>query len=251
MLTQAPHVLKLQAGIPVSPENPLQDILGLPGAEKFDYQAALYFLDNDGHYLFRYVGDHSEIESKFVTAADVKAAFSQSESDTEWIDPGIMRCGYGPRGHWFVQFIQMQRVEIVLAGIGPATIPIPPLVLFGYGRAYLICAMKEKLFSPNAQLYSAPFPNVDNNTGSICWGSNTPPEAEHKTASRVWQLFLEAPFSNHTIEKKSRKYPDDIRLMLKDLTEKGAGGYPLGDLLPIRGYRNTVESILRDILRGG
>jgi hypothetical protein len=228
----------------------LYEILGLPPTEQFDYQAALYFLD-DGHYLFRFRGDHSEVGSKFVSAADVKAAFSSAESDTGWIDPGIVRCGYGPEGHWFVQFVPMQRMEIILDGLGPLTVPVPPLAMFGYGRSYAVCALKTKHFSPEAQVYAAPFPNVDNHTGKICWGHNSPPEAEHKNSLRVWKLFLDAPFSDHTIENKSRKHPNDIRLTLRELAEKGAGGYPLGDLEPMKGYRPTVASILNGILREG
>ena len=249
-IATVPQGTQKLAGFQVAPENPLLKILGFPPEEKFDYRAALYFLE-DGHYLFRYRGDHSIVESKTVTAADVKAAFSRAETDTGWIDPGVVRCGYGPQGSWYVQFIPMQRFEITLAGFGQMTVPVPPLILYGIGRTYGLFALKAKHFSPNAQVYSAPFPNVDNKDGKICWGGNTPPEADHQNSLKVWKLFLEAPFSNHTIEQKSKQYPDDIRLMLKDLAGKGAGGYPLGDLEPVRSYRPTVESILRDVFRGG
>jgi PRTRC genetic system protein B len=253
MVTQMPPVPQVQhpqEGFAVAPENPLLKILGIPPEEKFDYLAALYFLE-DGHYLFRYRGGHSTVESKFVTAADVKAAFSHAETDSGWIDPGIVRCGYGPQGNWFVQFLPMQRIEITLAGISWMAVPVPPLVLYGYGRTYGLFALKSKHFSPGAQVFAAPFPNVNARDGKICWGNNTPPEANTNTSQQAWKLFLEAPFTEHTIEGKSKKYPADIRPMLKELAEKSAGAYPLGDLVLVRNYRNTVESLLHDILKGG
>ena len=253
MVTQIPTVPKLnsmQEGFAVALENPLMKILGIPPEEKFDYRAALYFLE-DGHYLFRYRGGHSTVESKFVTAADVKAAFSHAETDSGWIDPGIVRCGYSPQGNWFVRFIPMQRFEVTLAGIGRMTVPAPPLVLYGCGRTYGLFALKSKRFYPGAQVFAAPFPNVDGRNGRICWGSNTPPEANTNAAIQVWKLFLEASFSEHTIEGKSKKYPADIRLVLKELADKCAGAYPLGDLVPVRNYRNTIESLLQDVLKGG
>jgi hypothetical protein len=57
-------------------------------------EAALYFLPQ-GHYLFCWQEEAGLTGSKFVTVDDLAAAFSNSERDTGWLAPGIVRAGYG------------------------------------------------------------------------------------------------------------------------------------------------------------
>lgn len=230
--------------------SPIREALGLPPKEyEFDFQAALYFL-KDGYFLFRNnTGERPS--SKFVTAADVTAAFSKQETDTGWIGENIMRCGYTERGHWYVFFLPMQKVNILLHGEGLLNVPLPPLVMVGVGYTYSIFAMKEKHFSPRSPLFAAPFPNVQaNSSGTICWGNAKPPEAKHTEAKRMWDLFLASEFNGHTIEQKSKAHPQDIRQTLLELAASNAKVFPLKDLVPIRGYRCTLDHVLDELLKG-
>jgi hypothetical protein len=147
--------------------------------EDLQAEAALYFLPQ-GHYLFRWREETGLSGSKFVTADDLQAAFTDSERDTGWLAPGIVRAGYGKHGEWFVLHAPPQRIDIHILEMGTVSIPLPDLVLAGAGRSYYLWALQEP-FSPLARLFDAPFPNIHNG-GQICWGNNTPPAAHPANA---------------------------------------------------------------------
>lgn len=200
---------------------------------QFKSMAALFFLDS-GHYLFRRVEDGKET-SKFVTSVDVAAAFSMKEIDTGWLPAGIVRCGQNANGPWFIYSTPPQKVKIILekaAANGDdisLVVPAPRLVLLGCGNSYWLAAMRERHFDADAEILEAPFPNVYLG-GNICWGSSTPPEAQPENARKVWDLFFESHFNGDLKEKKSKKYPKDIRSQLAALDGRQARVYPTLDL---------------------
>jgi hypothetical protein len=55
-------------------------------------EAALCFL-RQGHYLFRWQDETGPTGSKFVTADYQAAAFANSERNSGWLPPGIVRAG--------------------------------------------------------------------------------------------------------------------------------------------------------------
>ena len=204
-------------------------------------EAALYFLPQ-GHYLFRWQDESGLSGSKFVTADDLQAAFTNSERDTGWLSPGVVRAGYGKNGEWFVLHAPSQKITLHLLEIGTLTLPVPALVLAGTGRTYYLWALAEP-FSPQARVFDAPFPNVHGG-GQVCWGNNTPPLASPTTAQSAWNLFFESPFNSHLVQGKTRRHTEDVRQLLVRLS--GKSKFPLRELVANRG---TLTSQLERLLK--
>lgn len=203
--------------------------------------AALYFLPQ-GHYLFRWREQSGLSGSKFVTPDDLQAAFTNSERDTGWLAPGIVRAGYGKNGEWFVMFTPPQKITLHLLDIGTLTIPAPALVLAGAGRSYYLWGLAEP-FSPQARAYDAPFPNVHSG-GQICWGNNTPPIASTASAQAAWKLFFESPFNSHLTQGKTVHHSDDVRKLLVRLN--GKHKFPVRELAAARGsLASSIERLFK------
>jgi hypothetical protein len=208
----------------------------------FTTNGILYFLD--GHYLFRYPKDGAMV-SKFVTAADVAAAFSRSEQDTGWLPAGVVRTGSNVKGPWFVYSAPEQKREIWIDQDEQITVPIPRTVLLGIGGTYYLWALAGKHFNAIELAYRAPFPNIYPN-GKICWGTNTPPAANAQTAREVWDLFFKSPFNGDLATTKSISHPNDVRAKLRELA--GTRNYPLKDLVDID-HRRTIGSLVDQMLK--
>ena len=215
----------------------------------FDEEAALYFVQG-GQFLFRWRENGSGFRSKFVSPTDVKAALAKIETDSGWIPDGIQRVGESAKGPWFVLSIPAQKYSLNIvwsqAKIETIFIPLPHFIYVGIGNDYHIWAIKEKAFSPQAQLFHAPLPNVGSG-GAICWGGNNPGPAEAHIARRSFDRFIFSPFNNHSVSGKSKKEPDDIRKYLQGLTISKRK-YPAGDLIPLSGSHLTVEERMRQLI---
>jgi PRTRC genetic system protein B len=207
-------------------------------------QAALVF--SGGQYLFRW-REHDAVQSKFISPASVRAAFSAEPIDTGWLPPNVRRWGTGANGNWAVLSIPPMRRQLlfehIVQDIPTMTldVPLPALVFMRIGSSGYIWALKDE-FAPDAVLYHAPLPNV-NSSGAICFGSN---RLEGQSVAQSWQLFLDSPFTSHQVNGKSRRQPDDIRLLLASLHKKRR--YPLRDLLPLQ-PRVTVDQAIAALTR--
>ena len=208
-------------------------------------QAALVFVGNQ--FLFRW-REGDAVQSKFISPASVRAAFSAEPIDTGWLPPNVCRWGTGPNGDWAVLSIPPMRYPLRFENITRdiptmmLDIPLPALVFMRIGSASYIWALKDD-FAPDAQLYHAPLPNV-NHSGAICFGGN---RLEGRTLSQAWQLFLDSPFTSHQTNGKSRRQPDDVRLLLASLHKRRR--YPLRDLAPLQ-PRITVDQAVAALTPG-
>ena len=219
-----------------------------PSEPQFTADAELYFLPA-GHFLFRQRTERGT-ESKFVTLADVAAAFTKIEVDSGWTVPGVQRHGYGKDGPWFVYWQPPQIVKINFDEgdhMDTLSVPIPATVLIGSGNRYRMVALNTLSggFYPRAEIFNAPFPNIHSDN-SVCWGNNTPPESNPRNAPKAWRLFFEAAFNNHLVSGKSKRCKDDIRILLRKLAGKKAKAYPVKDL--VQSGRQTVASMLRQMV---
>lgn len=190
-------------------------------------EAAIYFL-NTGEFLFRWKDDRGRTASKCVAPGDVAAAFTRSEEDSGYLASGVVRTGYSKHGSWYVFFAAPQVVTINLFDDEMITVPIPACVMVGVGREYYIWSIREKVFSPNATAYAAPFPNV-NPDGKICFGQNNPPDAHHSKATEIWNLFMQSPFNGDLVTDKSIRFKNDVRKQLDK--QAGKNKFPVGDLV--------------------
>ena len=208
-------------------------------------QAALVFVGNQ--YLLRWK-EREAIHTKFISPASVRAAFSAEPIDTGWMPPNVRRWGTGASGDWAVLSIPPMRHSLLFEHITPdipamtLDVPLPALVFMRIGSAGYIWALKDE-FASDAVLYHAPLPNV-NHSGAICFGGN---HLEGRTLSQAWQLFLDSPFTSHQTNGKSRRQPDDVRLLLASLHKKRR--YPLRDLAPLQ-PRITVDQAVAALTPG-
>ncbi len=212
-------------------------------------KTALYWLDG-GHYLFRHHEEKRTI-TKFVTAADVAAAFSGQLEDSGWVTPGIVRFGQSVQGPWYVFFAPPGKATIYLEDQGalggvPLPLVLPGLVLLGIGRTHYVWAVRTHVFNPADPAYYAPFPNVYDD-GHVCWGRNAPPKVEREMAAHTWKLFLESPFTASLLGGKSNAYPADIRQQLQKLAMAKAKAYPVDDLRPVN-QGLSIGRVVNDVI---
>ena len=209
-----------------------------------DETAALLFICGD-QYLFRYRVRDGGVAYKFVSSASVRAAFAEETIDTNWLPSNARRWGIGKHGEWIVITYPPQRHRFSFeqedGGEETTTldVPMPPLAFFGYGQRYYLGAFKDAELKADTNLFAAPLPNIDAN-GAICFGGNVVPKASAKTIQEAWRIFLESPFTNHSVNGKSHKYPDDVREQLMRLAEGRRRRYPLADLVSLNRTANMV-----------
>lgn len=197
--------------------------------------------------------------TKCVSPAAVRSAFSQELLDTGWLPPSVRRWGMTPRGDWLVLFVPPAHHQLRLQRTergGEAseldhrfmelTLPLPALVFMGFGASYYIWAIQEMELHPNAMTYHAPLPNIDGD-GRICLGANNYPTASCEKIGEAWRLFLESPFNDHHADRKSQRYPNDIRSRWMNLKRQARCAYPLNDLVP---RHRTVEQAVKQVLDG-
>jgi len=209
-----------------------------------DETAALLFVCGD-QYLFRYRRKDGSIAYKFVSSASVRAAFAEETIDTNWLPNNVRRWGMGKRGEWIVIAYPAQRHRFTFEqeSGGEQTVsldvPMSPLAFFGYAQRYYLWAFKDAELKGDTNLCAAPLPNIDAN-GAICFGSNVVPKASAQTIEEAWRIFLASPFTNHSVNGKSRKYPNDVREQLMRLVNGHRRRYPIEDLVSLNRTANTV-----------
>jgi PRTRC genetic system protein B len=197
--------------------------------------------------------------TKCISPTAVRCAFSQELLDTGWMPSGVRRWGMTSRGDWVVLFIPPVQHRFWLQKPGqederPETklqlmelmLPMPALVFMGFGMSYYIWAVTEAELQPNALTYHAPLPNIDEE-GRICLGANNYPLASCEKIGEAWHLFLDSPFNDHHADRKSQRYPDDIRRRWLNLKRHPRDTYPLNDLVS---RRRTVEQAVKQVLEG-
>ncbi len=215
-----------------------------------DETASLMLITGD-QYLFRYRDNAGATAYKFVSPAAVRAAFVHETIDTGWLPKQVHRWGIAKQGEWVLMTHSPQRYLLNFTSKeGEETVALnvtmPPLAFFGYGQRYYLWAFTDRELSGNSPLFAAPLPNIDGN-GAICFGQNALPSASAKTMGEVWTLFLMSPFSNHSVNGKSRAFPDDVRMQLEQLVQSRRERYPHRDLVPLR---QTAQQMVDSILRG-
>lgn len=216
-----------------------------PERPKFFYLAALYFLES-GDYLFQRRQNNGGSVSKFLNSTDVAVAFGDVRLDSDWMDAGVLRWGRSEAGPWYVYSAPERRKFEVIVSDEKLVIPLPRLVMLAIGKSYYIWAVKTEWVTPSSGLFRAPFPNVSNG-GAICWGGNTPVEANPGKARKMYERFLQTPFNRDWSDGKSKKHPTDVRQVLKELSDNQAHSFPLDDLVSAD---ITLERVIDAKMRG-
>ena len=216
--------------------------------ETFEYQAALYFLTDQGHYLFRHRTEGGGFASKFIRHNDAMAAFHGVEVDSGWIDPNVRRFGADKHGEWFVFFMPPRILDVPFRfgnSVEVLRVPLPSTVLLGSNNTYYLYAIKGKIFKPKGQLCVAPFPNIFER-GNICWGDTQVPKVSHVEARKAWELFFSSVFTSHLASDRVRGIKESCLPYWKELAERKARSFPQGRLLQLS---KTVAGMFSDKLR--
>ncbi len=209
---------------------PLNEIKGellfLPG------QLLLHWMEKGVHHY------------KLVSSNSVKAAFSHEPIDSGWLKTGIVRWGIGKSGNWVVKFVPPSRHTLSFQDSNSLSIPLPGLVFLGYGFQYYIFCISESSFNPEAEVFTAPLPNVYPD-GRICFGSTVPPACTPEEIDSAWKMFITSNFNSHLGSGKSKAYPDDIKAKLSQIVTKKLKHYPIKDL---NQYRSNLEQVIEPII---
>jgi hypothetical protein len=197
------------------------------------YDAALLF--TRGQYIL-YYRRGAELICKGLAAEHLRAAFIEEPVDSGWLPEGVVRCGSGPAGTFFVKFIPPGKHRLHLSTENPAepliiAPPLPALMFAGVNSTYYVWALQSDHYDPSAPLFHAPFPNIYPD-GHVCFGSNRPPEISAQTLEEAWRLFIESPFNQDMAGGKSQEHSQDVRRQLLAQACAEASGYPVEDLVP-------------------
>ncbi len=215
-----------------------------------DETASLLVIAGD-QYLFRYRDKAGATAYKFVSPAAVRTAFAQETIDTGWLPGNVRRWGMGRQGEWLLMTHRPKRYSFTFTTdrsdeMSTLAFPMPALAFFGYGSKYYLWAFVDRELNANSALFAAPLPNIEAN-GAICFGQNVLPQVSTKTIGEAWNLFLTSPFSSHSVNGKSKAFPEDVRKQLEKLSQAKRGRYPLRDLVPLR---ETASQMIEGSVRG-
>jgi PRTRC genetic system protein B len=194
-----------------------------------------------------------------VDPTDISSALSQTLTiDTGFIPPNVIWIQRGANSRTVVGYRPPQITGIWLTGLSYALhIPLPGLIITRQtpGTRVRIFALADEP-SPNVQLYKAPLPNIGERDGTVCWGTVAvpePPRDNPNDLSAIWAQLLGSAFVNHSVPGKSKKHPDDIRIVLTELHETGATEYPVRDLVEAQRAFNNISHqpmLLTDLIGG-
>jgi hypothetical protein len=145
-----------------------------------------------------------------------------------------------------------KKTGIFLEGSDEAiVVPLPDLLMFRRSSEkgqpeYRVYAVKGRPTSLEAKLWQIPLPNVYDD-GRVCWGSVKKIQGQTLSDTSLeadWRVFLGTPFGNHSVSRKSRSHPDDIRKKYIDMEQRKSRVYPKSDLMPTR---RTVHDVIEEL----
>jgi len=180
-------------------------------------------------------GKNGKTVVKYTTPTDLKKALSSVGSiPLIFIHPNLVATD----GEKVASFYRPPALTDILLstfhGIQNIRIPLPALILNltkGHNSASLaVVALKQNArpASKDTPLYHAPFSNIYSN-GGVCMGSAKPVPFSFEPEI-AWASFFGSAFNGHNPDKRSNKYPEDVRLLYPELVDMEA--YPVDDLVP-------------------
>lgn len=211
-----------------------------PLGDKF--KGVLYFTEDDQ--LLMTYQEQQGVVCKHISSDDLRSAAMNISTDSGWIPEGVKRVGIFKSSQWFVYYRPALKEYLnILTGNEFITVkvPLPAMVNIVYGNNHWVFAVKGNKFNPGSVLHHFPVPNIGDK-GMVCWGNvaHTHGDKPNKASNNI-KAFLNSPFNNHSVDKKSKKYPDDVRKLLLELDASKAE-YPLDDLVAA-GKENLEEWI--------
>lgn len=119
-----------------------------------------------------------------------------------------------------------------------AKVPMPGCLFVGQGTRYHIWALRGGWPAADSRLYAMPCPNVGGD-GLICNGDVDFPDAGVGTIwAAVEAFFFGSVFAGHSVQRKSRKFRDDVLAGWREMA--GAAAWPEKDLVEAGGTVGEV-----------
>lgn len=213
---------------------------------------------HDGQPKFKMVTEAGTNVERLISWAAVREAATAIAIDSGWLSPAIVRWGTGAGGDWCVTFNPPARYKLELTHGEPGPdeqieriiAPLPGLVMFGMAMKYWVWAVREPQLDPRRELFRCPTPNVMAD-GSICWGALKPPQANAGSMARTLELFFGSTFNFHAANAKSRRFNEDVRLLLKELSLQDDSVYPVDDLIRQVEHGVTLDTAVRHLFGTG
>lgn len=207
-------------------------------------QAAIFIAETTYVFKRKVSNDPMRFTYKCLSPEALQRAFHLEALDSNWLPPGLIRHGSTTVGEWAVLFIPPGQHRLHLPG-RTRTLPLPGFVMVGLNKDYRLWAVTTPQFEPTARAYLPPLPNVYE-SGAICWGTTSPPDATPQSIPQAWHLFITSSFTNHLVLSKSRAHNLNVIDQLTRLGRRKT--YPLDDLLsaPVP----TRNSSIADLIEG-
>lgn len=133
-------------------------------------------------------------------------------------------------------------------------VPLPGLLMARswseaqYSKPHYYVAATLRKPQMGSKLFNAPLPNAGN-ASSICWGTvDTPSGSVLKTCDMTqdWTFFLGSRFGSHSVSRKSKSQPEDIRKLLIKLDESKSRTFPKDEMVSEKlTFADWIKSICR------
>jgi PRTRC genetic system protein B len=178
------------------------------------------------------IGENGECRTWFTRLEDLLTAFREQRRSalrqlpTRLIATDLERCSvwlHPPRKETLPLALP-ERTTLL-------TVPMPALLLAAHLNGSLAVMALADNARPEAgtPLYHAPLPNTGSH-GLVCLGSTERPAFDPLDEAAPWDAFWGSAFSSHQVAGRSRRQPEDVRLLLLELD--GQGHFPTADLAP-------------------
>jgi PRTRC genetic system protein B len=178
------------------------------------------------------IDENGERRTWFARLEDLLTAFREQRRSalhqlpTSLIATDLERCSVWLHSH--------SRETLLLALPERTTllcVPMPALLLAAHLNGSLAVMAQVENAPPEAgtPLYHAPLPNTGTR-GLVCLGSTERPAFDPLDEAAPWNAFWGSAFSSHQVSGRSRRHPEDVRLLLLELD--GQQYFPTSDLVP-------------------
>lgn len=200
-----------------------------------DQQPQVELAIYDDLVLLRRRTSHGGWRSYPVDSAAVAQVLARVPSASGLLPDNVLGTGFINGQAFVVQFVAPGMRRVQLSG-ELLTIPLPALVWAWRGSDYRVYALGGKQRPQRAEvpLYVAPLPNTYD-SGAICWGDVTGTERTQATPQQVFTTYLEeSGFNLHIAGGKSRRFPQSVVALWRELIANKAKAYPTDDLVATR-----------------
>ncbi len=189
--------------------------------------------------------NHEGASSFEVDPESLAAVFGKAEFGTGLLPPmTVFYERYGRSVRMGLYLPELVRTLTVHAGSEKTEtlrVPCPHMILVGENRTYGLFALAGPPTSMDQPIYRAPFSNVSESNGKICFGSITPQSVSAENIQGTGDLFFKSLFNGDLSNGKCVSYPDSVIDLWKSIN--GKRKFPYKELIP------SSQFCIRNLMR--